>query len=488
MRPLTTLSSLQLAAICPGSAALPKRRWHSARADLGSALHEVQEVRALGRAPDVDAIAHRWGLDVDGAEEFTALAETFRPAIPAHSLAEVALGYFEDGSVHRIVGGRGTYVGADGLLLAGTLDVMWAEPRPFGIGIGVECHEGSVLHVCDYKLTDYSAPTNRNWQLRAGALLAARWTGARRVVPAICVMTPGEGSWDIAAELGPDELDEIESELNAILRACADAREVLDVDREMPGREREVAVPVPGDGGARLRDVVVPAEGRSQVPHDRRGEIAPHVLLQHRAPRPAAAARHLVVGDHCAHCNARWTCPAAVGETRALVAAGAVPEALTRAEAARLADLIPAAKRVLETAEAALRAHVAANGPAQLASGKVYGPRESTTETWDAAETFVAVTDLVNDPDSDAPWLAMRTNKTAVGEALAEAGVAQDRVDEVRACVVAAGGVARTKGERWGVYWPELCAVRRAAAKAVRAKDLEISCSGCGAKEAEVCR
>lgn len=393
-RRLPTLSGLQLLAACPGSGSLEHRRWCSDRADLGSALHEVQEWRIRGVEPQADVIACRWGLDGEAADELARLADSFRPDVPQGALAEVALGLFEDGHVERVEGGRGEYEALPGLLVAGTLDAIWSEPGMSRDELDNEhpprCHPAAVLWVTDWKLSAYSPPIARNLQLRAGALLAARWTGARRVIPAICEMTPGPGTWDVGEVLGPAELDAVEAELRALLAAATE-----------------------------------------------------------ESPR-------FVVGPHCETCDARWACPVQVTEARALLShvdrrAGA----LTTDEAAKLATMLPTARGALRAAEEALKAHVRATGPIELPGGKVYALEVEEIESYDAGATVAAVEGELGAAAVGELFPATIT-KSAIYDAIEAAGVTPKKAafGRIRAGIEAAGGVTTKTREIFRARWP----------------------------------
>ncbi|HVE12044.1 MAG TPA: hypothetical protein VNI01_01500, partial [Elusimicrobiota bacterium] len=246
---MITLSGLGHVAACPGSAALPRIRREGTRgAPIGHAIHELAAHRVEGSGSrdgsdyDVSRLAAAHSLDADDAGRLSFLAAHLRLPVPAGALAEVPLGYFPDGSVRRIDGGAGEYTDA-GQLLSGTLDAMWAEPEP------IVTHEqfwpmvvdGSTLWLVDWKTGDEEnvPPIERNWQLRAGALMAARWTGARRVIPAICYINAAEcaeavregrpytGRWEVGAVLDAAALDAIEVELRAVLARARGEEDVL---------------------------------------------------------------------------------------------------------------------------------------------------------------------------------------------------------------------------------------------------------------------
>jgi hypothetical protein len=347
--PLFTLSGAHRAALCPGSMALPRVGHVSIKADAGNAGHAYTQIlieegreEAEFRAPD---IAERWGLEGDDAARWFGAMRAWKPQAPRGSICELPLAYLEDGSVVRARGGQGSYDAPDGTLWAGTVDVAWAEPKPFvgGDDGAPRAPRGATAWLADWKFgqDDYVPPVRRNLQVRIGAVMLARWTGAERVVPAVCFAAGGgAGRWDVpldgeggAIPLGPGELAQIEAE----------ARAVAERGREQRRRA---------------------AEGR---PID------------------------LVTGDHCRYCPCRAACPAHTSEAAALVR-GQVDFARARdlspEEAARLAGLLGPAREVLDGARDTLVAYVEAHGPIALPDGRVWGPQPTTRRRLRTRDTY----------------------------------------------------------------------------------------------------
>ena len=151
MRALFSGSSYSQAQKCPGSVVLPQVGADVPAAASGSAQHQHFAERAqLGveRAFErLDLVAQAWDLSEDSAAIFAALCRRFTWVPPEGAVVELPLGLYADGRVRRVVGGRGSYEGPDGLLFPGTLDVMWAEPDPLVIDASgaPRCPESSVL-------------------------------------------------------------------------------------------------------------------------------------------------------------------------------------------------------------------------------------------------------------------------------------------------------------------------------------------------------
>jgi hypothetical protein len=250
------------------------------------------------------------GLDRDDAGRLAFLAEHLRLPVPAGALAEVPLGYWPDGSVRRVEGGAGRYVD-EGQILSGTIDAMWAEPSGIQIidGSAVVVDYTSTLWIVDWKTgaEEHVQPVDRNWQLRGAAVLAARWTGARRVIPAICYVNAGEcaeavregrvytGRWEVGAPLDAAALDAAEAEMRVVL-----ARARGECDGEPASNPAGEPAAEDGDAAA-VRLPVARAHGAG--------------------PRRSLSAPRLILGPHCDHCPARGACPALAAEAVTLLGA-----------------------------------------------------------------------------------------------------------------------------------------------------------------------
>lgn len=367
-----TLSGLQRAVICTASVVIPRYDSHGSAANLGNALHEMIDGMVKRNAVSLDAIADAWSIEGIERGRFFTLARTFRPKIPAGTASEIPFGLFEDGCAHIVEGGRGSYHDQPGMMLAGTIDAMWSEPAPLTVDHEIEgyrCPPGSTLWVVDWKTgaENNVPPPAKNWQLRAGAVLAALHTGATRVIPAICFVDDGEGRWDIGAPIEQDELTEIQNRLALNLQEI----------------ERDAAAYLEGIG-----------------------------------PRA-------VTGSHCEHCPARPGCPAHVAEARAMVtdyAARDLSVPLSEKEAAHLAAMLPTAEKVLDQVKKAVRAYAVEHGPIALADGRVYGPQHAKRDTYATRPSYEALAAEIGDEAADA---AFRTSKGAIYDAIGAAHDAQ---------------------------------------------------------------
>ncbi len=404
-RRLVTLSGLQRASICTASVVLPRYDSRSPAASLGSALHEVIERRITGEPMPPETIANAYELTGFDRGRFLSLCRSFDPKVPAGTLAEVALGMFDDGSVGEVDGGKGEYVAAPGLNMytAGTIDAMWSDPP---LSESKRCPEGGTLWIVDWKTGDEGnvAPPATNWQLRGAAVLAAEWTGAKRVVPMLCFIdgTCPEGRWDIGAAIEDAELTAIGSTMTDIL---------ADIDTAATAYET-------GEG-----------------------------------PRATT-------GPHCEHCPARPGCPAHVAEVRALLAAYKPGDALTpldAASAAHLAGLLPAARKVLKMAEDAVKAYAQANGPIPLADGRIFGPQHAKRDTYATRVSYEALAREIGDEAADE---AFSTSKGAIYDAIGAAhektGIKRKKgaaVAKVLAEIAEKGGKTSRVIELWKAHY-----------------------------------
>lgn len=454
MTPRTSLSGLGLTALCPGSASLPRVASVGPAAAFGNATHEMLSRRGGGYNDhsdfDVARLVATWDLADSQAADLAFLARSLRLPVPAGALAEVPLGYFADGSVRRVVGARGEYEDAPGLLLPGTIDAMWAEPEP--LRVQWCCPPGSTLWVVDFKVptprmqaeeggSHSVEPIARNWQLRAGALLAARWTGATRVIPAICYVTVEgaraaarkgrayEGEWEVGAPLGVTELQDIERDVRAVLAAAgiggedaADSSHVLVLrdGQEDGGSLRESGRAVLGRTGEDL--LGVPARG------DR------------RAPR-------FVTGPHCDRCDRAAACPAWGRLVLGVLGSGEVRaaphlSALTPSERPHVLAAMLAARRFADAAERMLRA----GGQVALPGGREYGPALEERRELDPGAALDVLAEVVGE---DAALAAAEVSFASVKRALE--GADKDTRARVWARLEELGAIKVTHAERWRV-------------------------------------
>lgn len=446
MRPRVSLSGLGLVATCPGSASLPHARTRSAPADFGNAAHALIAERVNARsishvAPVCSAVdvAREHGLEEADAGRLAFLAKHLRLEVPSCALAEVPLGLWPDGSVRRVRGGQGRYED-DGQILSGTVDAMWAEPG--GIveiddsGKALVVDYASTLWVVDWKTGDdeYVAPVSRNWQIRAAALLAARWTGAKRVVPALVYVNPAEcsewlrehpgepypGRWEVGAELNEAALAGIEADVRRVLGAAG-----IGGDRDSdPGRVQLLSLGAE-DG----------SDGSGGLSGNLRGVRAGGAQDLGRDPS-------LVTGAHCAHCNASAACPALARQAMTLIQSN---DGLVSADtAARLAGMLGPARKVLDEVETAVRAYVKAHGPIAVDDDHVYGPETEPREKLNAAAVAGAL-----EAAGVSPWKALKATKEGVREALK--GAPRGTFGKVLDAVREAGGVEEVGSEVWRV-------------------------------------
>lgn len=439
-----TLSALGHLAACPGSLSLSRALRTSAAALLGRAIHEAIEWAISGRGTALDVCA-LWAdvLSADDAGRLAYLAQHLALPVPAGALAEVPLGMWPDGHVRRFTDEemaeahhRGLRYPDAGQDLSGTLDCLWAEPYPLRIypAIGsipehIECPPASALYVPDWKTGDEdNVPRiEKNMQLRGAALLAARWTGATRVIPAIvfvsaagtaaalrqakehrhqalvawdhgddagdaehrrlaegCEREAREGRWEVGEPLDEAALLVIEMEIRAVL---ARARgESDDGVRDQRDEVREV----PENMGRGHGDM-----GHSLAGHpirDGRGGTEDHARMDRGASFRARAAAPLITGPQCEWCDSRAYCPAFGAEALNFARAmshGVPLSTLTRSDLVRALGLVPAMRQTINAIEAMGRAYAEAHGgELALEDGTVLSRVVEPVESYLTGPTF----------------------------------------------------------------------------------------------------
>lgn len=434
-----SLSGLGHVVACPGSASLPRQaRVGVRRSALGTAIHRLIQWRLEDKQPSLAEIAEN-PLSTDDAGRLSFLAAHLRLPVPSGAMAETSLGMFlptrdvevTPCAVRRIEGGAGSYPDV-GQVLSGQIDILWAEPAPLALTAeGWRCPFGSTLWVVDIKTGDEAnvPPVERNWQLRGAARMAARWTGATRVIPAIVFVNAAEcaeagragrvyeGRWEVGAPLDALALDGIETEIRAALARAKG---------ESDGRSEKEVLGLRRPDGLRDSDEV----------HDLRAGPA------------------LILGPHCEHCPARAACPAFGAEARNLIrlemlAACVEDGSLTPKGVSYLAGILPALKSTIARAEEAVRAHAEAHGPVLLADGREYGPALEEVTTFKTQETFDALAVVVGEDEANK---AAEFTAAGIKRALDEAP--RGAFSALMKDVEARGGLVRGAREVWRRRWP----------------------------------
>ncbi|MBA0083573.1 MAG: PD-(D/E)XK nuclease family protein [Acidobacteria bacterium Pan2503] len=305
---------------------------------------------------------------------------------------------------------------AVGCVTAGTLDIMWSEPEPLIIAGGtVRCPAGSILWVVDYKSGDdsHTPPVEYNAQAKTNALMAAKYTGAEQVVPAILYIRKGRGEWDTAAEaLGEVELAQHEEML------------------------------------------------RSWIAQGREARANPHLLV-------------LREGPHCGFCSARAHCPAhaqvLIGLSRALeelagpdVAVSSDPAAVpfepARVWVARRLRLL---EDLVKKARAALIDQVDANGSIDVGDGLAWGPHPVKRTTILAKDAVLVLSDELG-PHADiaidvTPRITRETIREGVRAKLAADGAKRQTEATIRRIMAKlgeAGALVTEERMHYGLYRP----------------------------------
>jgi hypothetical protein len=435
---LETGSGRKLLRVCPGAGALP---WvgHTGSSEVGSAIHDVINVRVeQGWDASVEAlpaIAAKHGLDhvEEGVFRARALGFTWMP--PEGSLSEVPLSLAKgpNGLVGvRVKGGQGKYDLPEGCApFAATIDVMWAEPEPFRFvcpvcateydrpGFHMGCDDaplvptvpwGSRLVVGDLKAGKevHVEPVEQNAQIGMGAVLAAhyvQWEGEIEVVPALLYVRRGPGVLDRGQ---PWDAARVARELKAL------ASEVRAIQRQ----QDLIADGQPLDG--------------------------------------------LVVGEHCGYCPAFEACPAKtasvaamVGEERALMAPGEIPEA----KIVHAVSMLQVLDRLGRNIRDAAKAHVGRTGkPLPLAPSKGWGPHPTKEKVFHAATVFPVLADVLGE---DGAWQALGVTAASIKRVLESQGLDPVQVtQQMRAIFFKAakvpGALVEQPGVTWGAYRCEL--------------------------------
>lgn len=411
-------SALSAAVKCAASAVL----WRvlgsgSGASRIGSALHDhIRQRNLYGVSAAIEMIpelATRHELTEDEAELFGARARAFEWNPPRGSVAELPICLFEDGRVEIVEGGRGQYdkLPADALIPM-QLDLFWAEPHPLYRGPDGRpvCPPNSVLWVIDLKSgqEQYVEDVERNAQALAGAVLAAKLTGAKMVRTGLVFLRKGRGIWDV-----PEH------------------------DLDTAALEHAEAILV------------------SAVHEVRRARAA------HRRGLPLVYRQ----GPHCNLCGARVTCPAHLATLKSWLGdpAPIEPGALDDDQIRQLAELAPSMRSFVTSVEAALRTHVLATGrPIAMSDGRAWGPYGTTRTRYDGPKAIAA---LAADKDIG-PELAKEAVRTVVGEksirtAIKRAHDAKGITGKVSTAwrrvfgrMMAASGITKTASAKWGYFKP----------------------------------
>ncbi len=420
----STSSELGRLGKCPASAALsPRVGGESDASNEGNAGHEHFEDRialgidaAMARIPDV---ARRWfGNDEREAAFFAARMRKLEWSPPAGSFGEVALCMFEDGRVERTSGGKGHYPELEpggrheGAILAGQLDAMWSEPEPLDLTDPEHprCPPGSYLVVPDWKFGEaaYVEPVESNLQAANNAVMAAKWTGARRVLPAIVFMEPPQCVWDVP----------------------------MRDDAAFAWGPRELA-----DAEARVRDV-------------RR-----RVLLAIEAEK-AGLLTGFNEGSWCAFCPGKHSCPAKIAMMRSTAAIAPTKRGPVTVDELRWwAERLPQIESHVRLVRELMKEHVDQTGqPIDLGHGLAWGPKPSKR---DKLIPHVALPIITAELGADKLDELVSVSKSAV-EAVVKKDHEAKGIKRQRSKVMGrllgeikkANGIRREVGVEYGVYRP----------------------------------
>ena len=347
-RALFTGSTRARVRVCPPSAVLPAVR-STGPDKVGNVIHDHLALRVdhgIDAAVEaIPALCARWGLSDEEAGIARARCMSFEYTPPRGAIAEVALCLFDDGHVEQVRGARGEYDLPPGGIFALTIDLLWAEKAPLRWeGDRPVCPPGSVLWVADYKtgVETRVEPVEQNAQVLAACLLAARWTGAEMVAPAVILVRKGRGIWDVPESyLGPVQLKAIEDELLAELGRVVLAKKALDEGRPLEG---------------------------------------------------------FTTGAHCEFCPAESGCPAKTSRLLALLGESSErgDQPLTVDQFRRILPMVSQFEQAANAIKRAARAHVETTGqPIPLDDGKAWGPHPTKKKELVAAVALPILADQV---------------------------------------------------------------------------------------------
>lgn len=408
-------SGLNSAINCAASAVLWKvlGTAHSATT-IGQALHEhirqrnlygVQEAMEL-----LPILAQRFGLDDDEASLFIARAKAFEWSPPRGAVAELPLCLFDDGRVEIVKGGKGVYDLPSDALIPSQIDLFWSEPTPLYVdGDRIVCPPDSVLWVVDFKSgkEDYVPAAERNAQALAGAILAARFTGAKSVIPGIVYLRKGQGIWDVPEHaLDLAGIDRAQAILTTAVHEVRAARKLHAEGGRLTFRE----------------------------------------------------------GMHCAFCRGRNECPAHLSTLRHYLAdpIPVEPHALEVTQLQRLAEVEPLIRRFADSIRSSLLAHVQSTGePIELSDGRVWGPYAKSVESFDVDKAIDALAVEIGSRDEAegiAPRkLSKKKIETVIKENHARRGIRKQKSYAMKSFygrLARADGIRRSSTVRWGVHKP----------------------------------
>jgi uncharacterized protein DUF2800 len=405
MKALVTGSSLGHAEKCAAAPVLPRVRHDIPQAAFGAAGHEHLQLRAelgvdeaMRLLPDTCA---RWKLTEQQTGALTAMCRRFEWVPPRGALAEIPLCLMADGSVRRLSeGGRGEYELPEGGLFAMTVDMLWGEPSPLPRTSPPRCNPSSTLWVVDVKFGQdvYVSPIAQNAQVLAGAVLAAKWTGAERVTPAVVFARPGAGDWDVLDHwLGPEQIADLHTQLVATLSKVAEQK-----------RKQEA------------------------------GEWLDYTE-----------------GAHCEFCPAQAHCPAKTALLQRYLGSPLQPPgelgALAPQQAASLAAWLPQAERFLHQLRAALKAHVQAHdgAPLDLGDGLLWGPHAVSKTAIDARKALPVVTAQLG---AEAAMAAFSVSRSSLEAALRSVPSDEPMATRMRLLMGKLGG-AEALGKKQEIWW-----------------------------------
>lgn len=406
-------SELPRVSKCAASGALPKVRRIGDKDRMGSALHEHARDRVIlglaGAFDRLQIVAEAHDLDERESSIFKARAAHFTWTPPRGAMPEIALALLENGEAVVVQGGRGQYPELPlGAIAPATTDVFWAEPRPLFIDKAsgrLRCPEESVLWVADIKTGRelYVDPVEKNWQALTEMLLAARWTGAKRAIPALIFWQKGDGLWDVASH-------------------TYDEAALLEVER-----------------GVRK----IHARATEQ-----RHRLAAGIPLEY------------VTGGHCTYCDSAIYCGAKTAEIKRVLDDPHPLDVarLTDEQLRKLAQMEPQIASLAKTVRAALVSASSSVGPIRMTDGRFWGAYDQPKDELDP-EIAMRVLEGEIGAEQSRRAFAFETSKSAIEQAIKSAHKAKGierqgaaAMRRVMAQLREAGGITRVFSTSYGPH------------------------------------
>ncbi len=338
---------------CQASTVLPRSSINGGMADSDAALMSVARL-ALSESKTskrdlVRSKAVLLGLNYHETRNLIQEVGQFSWKPPAGSLGAVRLAYTASGQVELTRPYEAEKKLPPGTLAIGFVDMLWSSPEPLKVASGrAECPRSGSLSVAEYQIARPGSmkPVRFNPTLMALSALAAKWTGAKTVVPRVIRLLPGEGLHEKGEALSIHDLRVIELELRSLI---------------------------------------------AQVEHMRTRRDRGQTLLFRE-------------GVHCLGCSGAWICPAYNKAARALLGVvddeGSAQE-MTEHQAIELALCVEQMQAFIQGARRTLRRYATEHGPIDLRDGRRWGHYERPVRTMFGAAAAKTLSEFTGEDLAD---------------------------------------------------------------------------------------